>query len=95
MTTVLIIGAGDMGERVADGLAAGGRVRRVLVAGRSSAGDAVAATVASARDCLVEAVRLDASRPDEVANSRSSCPSCGPSAKPATPGRWRTCPSRT
>ena len=67
MTTVLIIGAGDMGERVADGLAAGGRVRRLVVAGRSSAGDAVAATVASARDCLVEATRLDASRPDEVA----------------------------
>ncbi|MFI9048603.1 saccharopine dehydrogenase NADP-binding domain-containing protein [Streptomyces sp. NPDC053427] len=67
MTTVLIIGAGDMGERVADGLAAGGRVRRVLVAGRSAARDAVAATVASARDCLVEAVRLDASRQDEVA----------------------------
>ncbi|MEU9115717.1 saccharopine dehydrogenase NADP-binding domain-containing protein [Streptomyces sp. NPDC048483] len=67
MTTVLIIGAGDMGERVADGLAAGGRVRRLLVAGRSSAGDAVAATVASARDCLVDAIRLDASRQDEVA----------------------------
>jgi predicted dinucleotide-binding enzyme len=59
MTTVLIIGAGDMGERLADGLAAGGR--RLLVAGRSSAGDAVAATVASARDCRVEAMRLDAS----------------------------------
>jgi len=67
MTTVLIIGAGDMGERVADGLAAGGQVRRLVVAGRSTAGDAVAATVASARDCLVEAIRLDASRPDEVA----------------------------
>lgn len=67
MTTVLIIGAGDMGERVADGLAAGGRVRRVLVAGRSAAADAVAATVASARDCIVEAMRLDASRQDEVA----------------------------
>jgi hypothetical protein len=67
MATVLIIGAGDMGERVTDGLAAGGRVRRLVVAGRSSAGDAVAATVASARDCLVEAIRLDASRPDEVA----------------------------
>ncbi|WP_240139703.1 saccharopine dehydrogenase NADP-binding domain-containing protein [Streptomyces sp. MUM 178J] len=67
MTTVLIIGAGDMGERVADGLAAGGRVGRLLVAGRSSAPDAVAATVASARDCRVEAVPLDASRLDEVA----------------------------
>ncbi|MGK5627852.1 saccharopine dehydrogenase NADP-binding domain-containing protein [Streptomyces sp. URMC 123] len=72
MTTVLIIGAGDMGERVADGLAAGGRVRRVLVAGRSTAGDAVAATVASARDCLVEAVRLDADRQDEVAELLTS-----------------------
>jgi hypothetical protein len=67
MTAVLIIGAGDMGERVAEGLAAGGRCRRLLVAGRSSAGDAVAATVASAHDCLVEATRLDASRSDEVA----------------------------
>jgi hypothetical protein len=67
MTKVLIIGAGDMGERVADGLAAGSRGRLLLVAGRSSAGDAVAATVASSRDCLIEAIRLDASRPDEVA----------------------------
>ncbi|WP_216214553.1 KR domain-containing protein [Amycolatopsis aidingensis] len=67
MTTVLIIGAGDMGERVADGLAAGGRVRRLLLAGRSAVVDAAAATVASARDCLVEAIRLDASRQDEVA----------------------------
>jgi hypothetical protein len=67
MAVVLIIGAGDMGERVAAGLAAGGRCRRLVVAGRSSAGDAVAATVASSHDCLVEATRLDASRQEDVA----------------------------
>ncbi|MFE3205266.1 KR domain-containing protein [Embleya sp. NPDC059237] len=67
MTTILIIGVGDMGERVADGLAAGGPGRRLVLAGRSTTGDAAAATVASSRDCLVEAVRLDASRSEEVA----------------------------
>nr|WP_328796059.1 hypothetical protein [Halosaccharopolyspora lacisalsi] len=64
---MLIIGVGDIGERIADGLAAGSRVRRLLLAGRSAAGDSVAATVASARDCLVEPARLDASRQNEVA----------------------------
>ncbi|GCD92463.1 KR domain-containing protein [Embleya hyalina] len=67
MTTILIIGVGDMGERVADGLAAGGPGRRLILAGRSTEGDAAAATVSSSRDCLVEAVRLDASRTEEVA----------------------------
>ncbi|WP_406208215.1 saccharopine dehydrogenase NADP-binding domain-containing protein [Kitasatospora sp. NBC_01560] len=96
MTTILIIGAGDMGERVADGLAAGGPGRRLLVAGRSAGGDAVAATVASARDCRVEAVRLDASRPDDVAALvAAACPdlivNCaslrGPGRRPAVPTR--------
>jgi len=72
VATVLVIGAGDMGERIADGLAAGGRVRRLLVAGRSSAREVVAATVASARDCRVEAVALDASIQDEVARVLAS-----------------------
>ncbi|MFJ8040265.1 saccharopine dehydrogenase NADP-binding domain-containing protein [Kitasatospora sp. NPDC096147] len=67
MDTVLVIGAGDMGERLVDGLAASGAVRRVLVAGRGEAARAVAAAVGSARDCRVESVRLDASRPEEVA----------------------------
>src|SRR5699024_5294417 len=51
----------------ADGLAAGGRVTRLLLAGRSSASDVVAATVASSRDCRVEPIRLDASQPEQVA----------------------------
>lgn len=41
-------------------------MQRLLLAGRSSGGDAVAAAVAGARDCLVEAIRLGASRQDEV-----------------------------
>jgi len=68
VSTVLIVGAGDMGERIASGLAAGGRVRRLVLAGRSGpAVAAAAATVASAHDCLVEPVTVDAARQDEVA----------------------------
>jgi hypothetical protein len=65
---VVIIGTGDMGERLAAGLAVGGRVRRLVLAGRSrSAVTAVSATVASMSDCLIEPVQADAMRPDEVA----------------------------
>jgi hypothetical protein len=65
---VVIIGTGDMGERLAAGLAAGGRVRRLVLAGRSSSAlTAVAATLASTSDCLVEPVQADAMRHDEVA----------------------------
>ncbi|MFF5206599.1 hypothetical protein [Streptosporangium sp. NPDC000396] len=68
MSTVLIIGVGDVGQQLALGLAAGGRVRRLVLAGRSPAvvGE-TAAMVASASDCLVEPVRLDALRQDDVA----------------------------
>ena len=58
--TVVIVGAGDLGERVAAGLAAGGRVRRVVLVGRSGATAVAAAMVASAADCLAEAVTLRA-----------------------------------
>jgi KR domain len=68
MSVVLIIGTGDMGERLATGLATSGRVRRLVLAGRSSAALAVvAATVASVSDCLVEPVQADAARQDAVA----------------------------
>jgi hypothetical protein len=68
VNTVLIVGTGDMGERVAAGLAAGGRVRRLVLAGRSSSAVAAAgATIASSADCLVEPVTIDATRQDEVA----------------------------
>ena len=68
MSVVLIIGTGDMGERLAAGLATSGRVRRLVLAGRSSAALAVvAATVASVSDCLIEPVRADATRQDAVA----------------------------
>ncbi|MFG3053308.1 saccharopine dehydrogenase NADP-binding domain-containing protein [Kitasatospora sp. NPDC048239] len=68
MSTVLIIGVGDMGERLAAGLAAEAGVRRLVLAGRSQATVAAAAAgIASSSDCLVEAVRLDAERVDDVA----------------------------
>src|ERR1035438_7933178 len=57
-----------MGERLAAGLATSGRVRRLVLAGRSSAALAVvAATVASVSDCLIEPVRADATCQDAVA----------------------------
>jgi hypothetical protein len=68
VSTVLIVGVGDMGERLAAGLAAGGVVRRLVLAGRSGpAVGAVAAMVASSSDCRAEAVTTDAARQDEVA----------------------------
>jgi hypothetical protein len=68
MSTALVIGAGDMGERLAAGLAGLPRVRRLLIAGRSGAAVAeVAATVASGHDCVVEPVTLDATRVADVA----------------------------
>ena len=68
MSTVLIIGAGDLGERLTAALAARGNVRRVVLAGRSSSTvTAIAATVASATDCLVDAAIVDALQQDEVA----------------------------
>ncbi len=66
MSTVLIIGAGDLGERIAGGLAASRRVRRLVLASRSGAGEA-AVTLASSYDCLVEAVACDARNPGDVA----------------------------
>lgn len=68
MSTALIIGLGDMGERVAAGLAAGGSIRRLVIASRSTPKvEAVAGIVASAADCLVEPARLDATRFEDVA----------------------------
>ncbi|HEY0719442.1 MAG TPA: KR domain-containing protein [Streptosporangiaceae bacterium] len=66
MSTVLIIGAGDLGERFAAGLAAAGQVRRLVLVSRSGAAEA-AATIASSHDCVVESVAGDARRPGEVA----------------------------
>ncbi|MGW4378910.1 saccharopine dehydrogenase NADP-binding domain-containing protein [Kitasatospora sp. NPDC004531] len=67
-STVLVIGMGDMGARLAYRLAEGGRVRRLVLAGRSAETvAAVAGTAASISDCLVEPVTLDATRPDDIA----------------------------
>jgi hypothetical protein len=56
-----------MGERVAVGLAARGRVRRLVLAGRSQPTlAALAASISSSSDCLVEPVRLDAMRQEQV-----------------------------
>lgn len=66
MSTVLIIGAGDLGERFAAGLAAAGQVRRLILVSRSGAAEA-ATIIASSHDCFVESVACDARQPDEVA----------------------------
>ena len=65
---VVVIGTGNMGERLAAGLAVGGRVRRLVLAGRSGrALVAVAATLASMSDTLIEPVQTDALRTEAVA----------------------------
>jgi hypothetical protein len=66
MHTVLIIGIGDVGKRLAAGLAAGGRIRRLVLAGRSDPAQ-VAVAVASTADCLTEAHRVDGTRREQVA----------------------------
>jgi hypothetical protein len=66
VSTVLIVGAGDLGERFAAGLAAAGQVRRLILVSRSGAADAAAA-IASSYDCVVESMAADARQPDEVA----------------------------
>ncbi|QYN33331.1 hypothetical protein K1T35_33130 [Pseudonocardia sp. DSM 110487] len=69
MSTVLVIGVGDLGERLAAGLAGHPGVRRLLLAGRSVPKVTKAATtVLSSYDCLVEPVRLDALRVEDVAS---------------------------
>ena len=65
MSTVLIIGAGDLGERFAAGLAAAGQVDRLVLVSRSGAAEA-AATIASSHECFVESVACDARDPGEV-----------------------------
>jgi hypothetical protein len=65
VSTVLIIGAGDLGERFAAGLAAAGQVDRLVLVSRSGAAEA-AATIASSYDCVVESLAADARHPDEV-----------------------------
>jgi hypothetical protein len=69
VSTVLVIGVGDLGERLAAGLAGHPGVRRLLLAGRSGPRVTNAATtVLSSYDCLVEPVRLDALRVEDVAS---------------------------
>jgi hypothetical protein len=69
MSTVLIIGMGNMGERLAYRLVEGGRVRRLVLAGRSvKTVEAIAGTAASISDCVVEPVAVSATRQNEVAD---------------------------
>lgn len=69
MSTVLVIGMGNMGERLAYRLAEGGRVRRLVLAGRSAETvEAIAGTAASISDRVVEPVVVNATRQDEVAD---------------------------
>jgi hypothetical protein len=68
LSTVAIVGVGDIGERLALGLAASGSVERLILVGRAGGKPAiVAATVASAFDCRAEPVELDALDQDAVA----------------------------
>ncbi|USX53516.1 saccharopine dehydrogenase NADP-binding domain-containing protein [Lentzea sp. HUAS12] len=67
--TVLVIGMGNMGERLAYRLAEGGRVARLVLAGRSAeATGAIAGTAASISGHVVEPVVLDATRQDDIAD---------------------------
>ncbi|MDX8148919.1 hypothetical protein SK854_42850 [Lentzea sp. BCCO 10_0061] len=69
MSTVLVMGMGNMGERLAYRLAEGGRVRRLVLAGRSAETvEAIAGTAASISDHVVEPVVVNATRRDEVAD---------------------------
>jgi hypothetical protein len=68
MSTVLVIGAGDLGERLTSALAASAAVDRVVLAGRALAKvHAIAGTVSIASGARVESAVLDASRQDDVA----------------------------
>lgn len=69
MSTVLIIGLGDMGERLAAALADDDGVHHLVLASRSrETVDAAAASIGSASDCVVEPVQLDATSLDAVAD---------------------------
>ncbi|MDT8912412.1 KR domain-containing protein [Amycolatopsis sp. PS_44_ISF1] len=68
-STVLVIGMGNLGERLAYRWADSGRVRRLVLAGRSAGTvEAIAGTAASLSACSVEPVVVNATRPDEVAD---------------------------
>ena len=68
MGTVLIIGAGDLGERLTAALAVSPGVSRVVLAGRSfGTVAAITVAVAAASECLVDGAVVDASRQDEIA----------------------------
>jgi hypothetical protein len=59
--TVVLIGVGDMGERLALGLAASGRVRRLVLVDIPGSGlGEKAAAIATSYDCAASAVELDA-----------------------------------
>jgi hypothetical protein len=59
---------GDMGERIASGLAVGGKTRRLVLAGRSPRTLAdITATTATIADCVVTPTLVDATRRDDVA----------------------------
>ncbi|MFD0883316.1 saccharopine dehydrogenase NADP-binding domain-containing protein [Streptosporangium algeriense] len=66
---MLIIGLGNMGERLAYRLGESGRVRHLVLAGRSrETVTAIAGTAASISGCTVEPVEVNATRRDEVAD---------------------------
>jgi len=60
MSRVLIVGAGDMAERLAHGLAASGRVNTIVLVNASRRVDLVAATLASSHDVTVHSHVVDA-----------------------------------
>jgi hypothetical protein len=69
VSTVLIIGAGDLGERLTAALAGARGVSRVVLAGRSSSTvHAITGTLSAASDGIVEPAVVDASNQDELAH---------------------------
>jgi hypothetical protein len=68
MARVLVIGAGDLGRRLVHGLAATGRVREVVLAGRNPerGADIVGLARACAPDCSFRFIRVDGTAQPEL-----------------------------
>lgn len=65
--SVLIIGAGDAGSKIADGLARSGKVDRLVLAGQCQGrGPAIAGMLASCYECSATFTELDGTRQQDV-----------------------------
>lgn len=67
MARILVIGAGDVGRRIAMGLADSGRVREIILAGLSQGlGPGIAGSIESCHDCHASFEPLDGTRQSDV-----------------------------